>query len=77
MQSRRRRNVTIALGVVGVIAVVVIAVRVRDHVDQANEVTDRIRRELDALDAPTRALVVSHLAKDAEQGVQGLLERIA
>lgn len=77
MQSRRRRTVTIALGVVGVIAVIVVAVRVRDHVDQANEVTDRIRRELDALDAPTRALVLSHLAKDAEQGLQTILERVA
>ncbi|MGB9375195.1 MAG: hypothetical protein WCA82_13685 [Jiangellales bacterium] len=77
MQSRRRRTIGIALGVVGVVAVVVIAVRVRGHLDEANEVTERIRRELDSLDAPTRALVVSYLARDAEQQAQGLLERIA
>ncbi|MGA7688151.1 MAG: hypothetical protein WCA29_02850 [Jiangellales bacterium] len=77
MQSRRRRRIGIALGVVGVVALVVIAVRVRSHVDQANEVTERIRRELDSLDTPTRALVVSHLARDAEHEVRGLLDRIA
>jgi hypothetical protein len=77
MQSKRRRNITIALGVVGLITVVVVAIRVRGHVDQANQVTDRIRRELDDLDAPTRALVLSHLARDVEQGAQGIMERIA
>jgi hypothetical protein len=77
MQSRRRRTIGIALGVVGVVAVVVIAVRVRGHLDEARDVTERIRRELDSLDAPTRALVVSHLARDAEEQARGLLERIA
>jgi hypothetical protein len=42
MQSNRRRTIGIALGVVGVVAVVVIAVRVRGHLDEANDVTHEL-----------------------------------